>query len=215
MNEEPTQLFTLLGTPVTGEPVAVVNPIEFAGLSIWLMERVNPTDSWLVRLRRGGFGLIAYGLADLAHVVGHILSAKYAGAPMDQLHLSVPFPRTLYFDDDVSPLAHQLRAIGGPITSGLLSLLSLCGYLRAAPSSAGSEFYTILAGMNGFLGMGSLFPLSQMDGGALLKWELVKRGHTPEAAEERVNQVSLLIGGLIIIAALIFVIRSRIASRKN
>ena len=213
MNEEP--IFTLLGTPVTGESAALVNPIQFAGLTIWLMERVNPTDSWLVRLRRGGFGLIAYGLADLAHVVGHILSAKYAGAPMDQCHLSVPFPRTLYFDDDVSPLAHQLRAIGGPTASGLLSLLSLCGYLRVAPGSAGAEFYTILAGMNGVLGIGSLFPLNQIDGGVLLKWELVKRGDTPDAAEKRVNQVSLLIGGLIAIAALIFAIRARMTSQKN
>ena len=126
-NEEPTYLFTFLGTPVTGEPAAVVNPIVCAGLVIWLMERVSSTDLSLVRLQRGGSGAIAYEIADFAHVTGHILSAKYAGAPMDQLYLTVPFPRTLYFDDEVSPVAHQLRAVGGPIASGLLFLVSLCG----------------------------------------------------------------------------------------
>lgn len=68
MPQEPKHLFTLLNTPVTAEPSALLTPLCMVGLG-W----VSSTHSWPDRLYWGGWLLLAYALTDLVHFVGHIL----------------------------------------------------------------------------------------------------------------------------------------------
>jgi hypothetical protein len=124
-------------------------------------------------------------------------------------------PRTVYFDDDVPPRVHCLRALGGPIYSALGLSISLI--LRAL-SPHGSTVHEV-AGWSclghAFI-LGSLAPLPVIDGGAILKWTLVERGRTPPEADEVVRRVDLALGVATTAAgvALVAAGRQRPAARR-
>ncbi len=202
-----THLFTLLGTPITADLSALMTPLTTLGWVAWASGRLAPERSWPIRLRDGLLGTVAYLLADAVHAIGHIISARMAQAPMDEFYLAAPLPRTLYEDNDVSPTAHRLRAVGGPIASIGAGLVSL---LLWPFTQAGSALRTlaILSGlMNSGLGFGSLLPFPFIDGGVLLKWTLVERGQQPEAADQVVRQTNLRLGGVSAAVGLIFALR--------
>jgi hypothetical protein len=138
--------------------------------------------------------MIALMVADLGHAMAHTVSARYAGAPMDEILISEGMPRTLYHDNDVPPRVHRLRALGGPIYSALGLAIS-CLLRGLAPRDS---LVREVAGWSclghGFIFGGSLAPLPIVDGGTMLKWTLVERGRTPEQANEVVAQVNLSLG---------------------
>src|SRR6185437_10198683 len=79
--------------------------------------------------------LIVLVPVDLGHALAHIFSARYSGAPMDEVRLSGGMPRTLYSNNDVSPDVHRIRAMGGLIFNLSGSLVSSCIYLTVPPRS--------------------------------------------------------------------------------
>jgi hypothetical protein len=142
----------------------------------------------------GALSTLALLAADVGHAMAHIVSARYAGAPMDEIFLSEGMPRTIYYDNDVPPHVHQLRAVGGPIYSAT-GLLASLGLRRLAPcASIGHEVASWAALGHGFILAGSLVPLPIVDGGTLLKWTLVERGQTPDEADKVVRQAGLSTG---------------------
>ena len=191
---EPRVLFTVWGTPVKVKPVFWANVLGLWGLMSWLSGRGKPERPWAMRLLAGLLSALALLVADVGHAMAHILSARYAGAPMDEILLSEGMPRTIYHDNDVPPQAHRLRALGGPIYSAVGLLVSLG--LRA-PAPRGSLAREVAGwsclGHSLILG-GSLVPLPIVDGGAILKWTLVERGQAPEEADEVIRQVDLSLG---------------------
>lgn len=203
MSQEPRLLFTLLNTPVTAEPSALLTPLSMIGLG-W----ISSTRSWLDRLSRGGWLLLAYALTDLLHFIGHILSARYASAPMDRIHLAAPLPRTVYLDNAVTPQAHRLRSLGGPVANTLAGVLFFGLGFLAPPRSAVRSGLVLLGWFNSLLAVGSLFPLPFIDGGTILKWTLVERGQFPEQADRLVRQAGFAAGGLVILLGL-WLVRAR------
>ncbi|MCL4301765.1 MAG: hypothetical protein KJ077_39085 [Anaerolineae bacterium] len=197
MPQESKPLFTILNTPVTAEPSALLTPLSMVALG-W----ISSSRSWPNRLYRGGWLLLAYALTDLLHFVGHILSARYAGAPMDRIHLAAPLPRTIYLDNVVTPQAHRLRSFGGPLANTLAGVLFFgLGFL--APSRSAVRTGLILLGwFNSLLAAGSLFPLPFIDGGVILKWTLVERGQSSEQADRVVRQAGFAAGSLVILFGL-------------
>jgi hypothetical protein len=133
-------------------------------------------------------------VADLGHAMAHIFSARYAGAPMDEILLSEGMPRTLYYNNDVPPRVHRLRALGGPIYNVVGLAISCLLRFLAPPGSWVREVAGWSCLGHGFILGGSLFPLPVVDGGSVLKWTLVERGRTPEQADEIVRQVDLSLG---------------------
>jgi hypothetical protein len=115
---------------------------------------------------------------------------------MDRVHLAAPLPRTLYYNNQVSPQAHLGRAIGGPIASGLAFLVTLMLWPFISGRLVLGEFLRLLSVINGLLGAGSLLPLPIVDGGVLLKWGLVESGQTTAQADHVVRQANLIIGAL-------------------
>jgi hypothetical protein len=188
-------LFTLWQTPVK------VNAISLGELAVvwgilcglewyWHPERWWPTSVWL-----GTLSAIVLIFADVGHALAHILSARRAGAPMDEIRILGDMPRTIYFNNNVPPAVHRMRALGGPIYSAVGLGLSLLLVAGTAPDSFVHEiaFWSSLG--QGFILAGSLFPLPPVDGGTILKWTLVKNSHrTPEQADVIVRQVDLTIG---------------------
>jgi hypothetical protein len=148
-------------------------------------------------VQRVGVGLLAMPvalLADIGHAMAHTISARLAGAPMDEILLSADMPRTLYINNDVPPQVHIVRSLGGPVFSLISSALSLLWRSQAAPGSVSRELAEISLFGHSFILFGSLVPLPMVDGGTFLKWQMVKAGKTPEQADQVVQKTSLGLG---------------------
>ena len=187
-------VFTVWGTAIRVKSAVLANLAGLWGLAAWLAGRNHPERSWPLRLLVGLFATIAMMVADFGHAMAHIVSARYAGAPMDEILISEGMPRTLYYDNDVPPRVHRMRALGGPIYSAL-GLTFSCLVRGLAPQGS---LVREVAGWSclghGFILGGALAPLPIVDGGSILKWTLVEQGRTPEEADEVVAQVDLSLG---------------------
>jgi hypothetical protein len=176
------------------KPAILANLVGLWGLLAWLAGRGHPERPWSLRILAGLLSTVALMVADLGHAMAHIISARYAGAPMDEILISEGMPRTLYHDNDVPPRVHRLRALGGPIYSAV-GLAASCLLHHLAPrGSLAREIAGWSCLGHGFILGGSLAPLPMVDGGTMLKWTLVERGRTPEQADEIVAQVNLSLG---------------------
>lgn len=187
-------LFTVWDTPVKAKPAVLGNLLGLCGVLSWMAGRRRPERSRPTRLLVGLLSFATLIVADLGHAMAHIVSARAAGAPMDEIVLSPEMPRTIYFDDDVPPHVHRTRAIGGPIFSALGLLASLLLRRLAPRESLLNELAGWSSIGHGFI-LGSLTPLPPVDGGSILKWTLVEKGKSSAEADEIVQQVGLAIGG--------------------
>jgi len=151
----------------------------------------------LSRLRRLRLGLIAMPvalLADVGHAMAHTISARLAGAPMDEILLSSGMPRTLYRNNDVPPRTHILRSLGGPVFSLASVTLSLLGWRLWPGRTIRRDLAGISLAAHSVILVGSLAPLPMVDGGIILKWKLVEHGQSPERADRTVHRTSLGLG---------------------
>ncbi len=187
-------LFTAWNTPVKAKPGIAVNVVGlWAGLS-WLAGRRHPELGGPARLLVGALSALAALSADVGHAMAHTVSARYAGAPTDEILLSEGMPRTLYRDNDVAPRVHILRSVGGPIFS-VAGLLASLLFRALTPRESVAHFVADWSCIgHGFILGGSLSPLPIVDGGVILKWTLVERGRAPEQADATVRQVDLALG---------------------
>ncbi len=192
--EKAPTLFTAWDTPVKVKPLVLVNLLALWSLLSWLAGRRRPERPWPVRLLVGFLSTVALISADLGHAMAHIVSARSAGAPVDEIVVSEGMPRTVYHDDAVAPRVHRWRALGGPIYSAVGLLVSLGLRTRAPRGSTLRELASWSCLGHGFILGGSLAPLPFVDGGSLLKWTLVERGRTPKEADAVVRQVDLSLG---------------------
>jgi hypothetical protein len=192
--------FTIWNTQIKVKPAVLGNLlVGWVALS-WLAGQQLPESSWATRLLIGALCLAALLVADFGHALAHIVSARYAGAPMDEILVSAGMPRTLYFDNDVPPQTHRMRSLGGPIFSALGLIVSL--FLRALtspglPARMVADWSCI---GHGLILVGSLTPLPIVDGGVILKWTLVERGHTPAEADAVIRRLNLVIGAVALVA---------------
>jgi len=200
--EVPT-LFTVWNTPIKVKPGVLGNLlVGWIALS-WLAGQQLPESSWAARLLVGALSLAALLAADFGHALAHIVSARYAGAPMDEILVSVGMPRTLYFDNDVSPQTHRLRAMGGPVFNTLGLLASLLLRLLTPYGSLARYVVDWSCIGHGMILAGSLTPLPLVDGGVILKWTLVERGRTPAQADAVVRRLDLVIGAVAVTAGVV------------
>lgn len=186
----------MFDTTVTVEgTVAAPLGLVWGGLTWWGRRRHPERGIWR-GLLIGGATLVVLLPADFGHACAHIASARYAGAPMDELRISASMPRTLYWDNDVSPDAHRLRALGGPAFNALGCLLSLATYRAASRHPVARELAGWSALGHGFILIMSLMPVPVVDGGVLLKWTLVARGRSAPEADALVRRVDLGLAAL-------------------
>ena len=165
-------VFTVWGTRIRVKPAVLANLLGLWGLAAWLAGRGHPERPWSVRILVGLFATIAMMVADFGHAMAHIISARYAGAPMDEILISEGMPRTLYYDNDVPPRAHRTRALGGPIFSFLLTLAAGLVALLFRPIGGlplSLAVFTFLDNLLVFT-IGALLPLGFTDGSTILTW---------------------------------------------
>ncbi|MCB8983196.1 MAG: hypothetical protein H6659_05210 [Ardenticatenaceae bacterium] len=180
------------GVPVNVRPIFWIAPPTMWLMLTWLAGKRRPERSLGQRLLVALLGLPFPFLADVGHALAHTESAKRAGAPMDQVLLSLDMPRTLYNNNDVTPAIHRQRSLGGPIYSAASLLGSLLWRALSAPDSLSRELADIACLSHGFILTGALLPLPIVDGGVILKWTLVEQGYTPEDANAVVKKAGVL-----------------------
>jgi hypothetical protein len=202
---------TLWGTLIRVQAAFLGNVMGLWAISSWLGRRKHPERPLWACLSVGLAAVVTLLVADLGHAIAHILSARHAGAPMDEILISSGMPRTLYPDQAVSPAVHRKRALGGPIFSAIGCLQS--GLVHALSTSERVKelaSWSLLG--HGFILMGSLLPFPMVDGGSILKWTLVERGRTPTQADEIVRRVNWTLGVLAsTIGAALLALRSWVA----
>ena len=200
----------LFGTEVKVKATFLLVFIALWGVMSWLGLRRHSERTFGQGLLIGLLSTIVLLPADLGHAFAHIASARLAGAPMDELRITAGMPRTLYWNNAVSPDVHRMRAIGGPVFNTLGLLLSLAVYRVAARQSITRELAGWSAIGHGWILIMSLFPLPVVDGGTLLKWTLVARGRTEAEADALVRRAAWTIGILEGVLGLGFIIGQRL-----
>jgi hypothetical protein len=177
----------VFATPVTVAKRFFVELVAVWGGVTWWVLRARPGRGiWRGSLVALVTTIVLMGV-EWGHALAHIFSARYAGAPMDEIRLSGGMPRTLYWNNDVSPDVHRIRAMGGPLFNLLGLLVSVVTHWAASRNSVVGEVagYSVVG--HALLFIMSLLPLPMVDGGTLMKWTLVARGQAEAQADETVR----------------------------
>jgi len=202
-------LFTIHNTPVEVKTGFFANLLALCAAMSWQAGRQQPGRGGLTRVLIGGLSAAALIMADVGHAFAHTVSARYAGAPMDEIQISSGMPRTIYHEDHVPPRAHRMRAMGGPVFSALGLGISLLIRSLVPRHSIAREVADWSAVGHGLILTGSLAPLPIVDGGSLLKWTLVDRGRTHAQADQIVKQAGIATGVAATGAGVMFATRRR------
>lgn len=122
-------------------------------------------------------GLLAtavHWLSELWHNVGHAQAAKMTGYPMSGVCFTGPFAFSLYPPDEptLPPGIHVRRALGGPIASALLALVTGMIVLVAQTIGGVPLMVASLTFLDNFLvlTLGAFLPLGFTDGSTLLRY---------------------------------------------
>lgn len=201
------KLAVLWGVPVKVRTITYINWMILWGFLSWYTNHTHPERTWWVNIMVGFLASLMLLIADWGHAFAHILSARYARAPMDEIVISGGMPRTHYSDNEVSPETHRLRALGGPIFSAIFLLISLLVLFVFPGDSLVNEigFWSSLG--HAFIFIGCLIPIPIVDGGTILKWSLVKRGRTPDQADIILRRVNIIISILSMIGGIALLVR--------
>ena len=148
---------SLLGVPVTLRPTALVAGM-LSALAVALITRERRV------VLSAAAGVLWY-TADYVHVVGHIVSSQAVRAPMDAVDFGV-YPKSVYFNHEVSPQQHIGRA-GGGVVASLIATLVLAALARAVTNPLARQLLMIAVAQHGLLCALSLLPVRLVDGGVI------------------------------------------------
>ena len=170
----------------------------------WLAGRGRSDRRWGQRLAIGAVTTVVVLGSEWCHNLAHAAAAMFVGKPMDALRIVWGMPLVVYYDIDdqsVTPREHILRALGGPLCNAVILSLTQLFRGRTRQGSALRDVANAAVGMNTFLCTVSLLPIPAIDGAPILKWSLVRRGYTPQAADEAVKGVNRALSGGLGVAA--------------
>jgi Zn-dependent protease len=211
--DEVTTIGRVFGTPlvVKGKTWLPLTELAVWPVMAWLAGRGRSDRGWWQRVGIGALTTVVILGSEWCHNLAHAAAAQLVGKPMDVLRIVWGMPLVVYYDigdETVTPREHILRAMGGPVCNALLLTFALIFQRFTRENSALRDVADAAAGMNTFLSTGSLLPIPGIDGGPILKWSLVERGYTPEAADATVRGVNrVMSGGLGFAAGLAFLRR--------
>ncbi|MCP4428104.1 MAG: hypothetical protein GY803_26760 [Chloroflexi bacterium] len=201
-------LFVFNGTPVKVRPgfwfmvLGLWAPLAWLGR--WRWPGQSPGAYALV----GGIGMLLAMIADVGHACAHTISARLANAPMDVILLGADMPRTLYADNEAPPRAHIIRALGGPVYSGIGLLIGVGWLVLASPDTAVRYLGEIWTLTSGGIFLALFAPLPIVDGGVILKWALVMGGRTEARADKLVKRLGLGLGVGLLATAVFFLVKT-------
>lgn len=205
-----TTLYRFNGVPVVAQASFWPAPILLTGLLAWVAGRRHPELTCLQRLGVGLLAMLVALPADIGHAMAHTISARLAGAPMDEILLSSGMPRTLYRNNEVPPQTYIRRSLGGPIFSLICSMLSMLWWRLSQHGSLSHDLAEASLAGHSMILLGSIAPVPVVDGGTILKWKLVEGGQTAEQADRTVHNTSLGLGAVFLgLGVLLAIFRKR------
>ena len=200
--ETVTTFGTVFDAPLVGKGRSWLPlvPLLAWPLMAWVAKRRQPTRTWLQSLGVGALTMPVVLGSEWAHNLAHAAAAKGVGKPTEAIRIIFGMPLLVYHDlndQTVTPQEHMVRAAGGPVFNLALLPLLWVGRVRAGKGSLRRELLEVAWGVNLFLPVVGLLPIPGLDGGPLLKWGLVARGHTLAEADQRVRRVDGVLGSLL------------------
>ncbi|MFN2146249.1 MAG: hypothetical protein ACK2T7_12925 [Anaerolineales bacterium] len=196
----------LFKTLVKIRPDYFVNVVGLWAIATVIGLRQHPERPLLVGIFIGFSAMFLFMFADFGHSVAHIFSARRANAPMDEILVTSGMPRTIYFDNDVSPETHRKRSFGGPIFSAVCLLLSLTLYFTFPMGSIIHELAGWSTIGHAFIFFGAMSPLPVVDGGVIYKWTMVIHGKSEAEADAILRKANWVLGGICILASIVLLI---------
>ena len=85
----------IFSTPVKAKAIVLLPLIALWGGITWLGFYWHPERGFWQGVLIGFATVLLLAVVDFGHALAHIFSARYAGAPMDELLISLDMPRTL------------------------------------------------------------------------------------------------------------------------
>lgn len=120
----------------------------------------------------GFAAIVLHWIADISHQLGHARAARKTGHPMTGIRLWGLLSSSIYPSDEptLPPNVHITRALGGPITSGIIGLVSAL-FLLILPFIEVPWWIALLFAADNLLvfTIGSLLPLGFTDGSTILR----------------------------------------------
>ena len=144
--------------------------VAFSALGIFALDLSPFTSLW------GGFtGAVLQYASELWHHLGHAVAARRTGYPMSGITFLGPLALSRYpaNEGELSGKIHIQRALGGPVASAILTVIT--GLLLLAQSNApqGVAYWlTLITFVDNLLvfTLGAFLPLGFTDGSTLLHW---------------------------------------------
>jgi Zn-dependent protease len=170
-------LFTLMGLDVTITPRVLITYVALAVVLtlIALLLGLSLIEAVIAGLIAA---LLHYALG-LAHHIGHAIAARRTGYPMSGIHFWGILATSVYPRDELElpGSVHIQRALGGPIASGILSIVLAILAALVRPPDTLLDWLIIFALTDNVLTftIGVLLPLRNIAGietdmDTLLKW---------------------------------------------
>jgi Zn-dependent protease len=170
----------------------------------------RPRWSWAGKGLLGSAWFAVFQASYVLHSIGHVLSARAVGAPMQTVLLHWGFQINEYLDHQVTPQQHIGRASGGPLASGAgaASGYAVWRLLRRVPLFGDvAEAWFV---SNLLIGAVSAAPTPHFDGASILKWAVAQHTSEPALGEEAVQQIGFAVVGGLLLTAAIFTLRGKV-----
>jgi len=178
-----TELGHVAGLRITAKPSAFITSTV-----MWILLVAVALGLFKLPFSEAIIGALAamllHWLSELLHQLGHSIAARQAGYPMIGVCYWGPLAASVYPKDE-SPLPGRLhikRALGGPIMSGLVTLLAGLVYLFVTGTftlgQSESHLPLVIVLISGFFflenllvfTLGAFLPLGFTDGSTILHW---------------------------------------------
>jgi Zn-dependent protease len=196
-------------TPFVARPGDVVAQMGIFWLLLQAAKNSKPRWPAPLRWMQAAIWFNMFQGADTLHTLGHILSARSVGAPMDAITTRLGIQTTVYHNNDVTPEQHIGRAIGGPLASGAATVT---GYLfwrgvhRIPVLGWLAKTWYI---MNALALAASMAPAPSCDGGTLLHWFTKLQSGEEALGDEAVQQIGYATAAGVMLAAGLMLLRGK------
>jgi Zn-dependent protease len=175
-------------------------------------KRRIPERSWMASFGIGALTVPIILGSEWCHNLAHAAAAKLVRKPMDAIRIMWGMPRLIYDDindQEVSPKQHILRSLGGPLFNLVLLPFTFLLKKLSRSESPARDVADAALWTNALIPAVGLLPIPALDGGPILKWSLVKRGHQIEEADQAVRQVNVGTGSVLALAGAISIKKRR------
>ncbi len=202
-------MFELDKTPVKMKPNSIVGLASVFWVLLRLAQGNRPRWPQPFRFLLASVWFAMFLTTYFLHTLGHIRSARRAGAPMDAVVLDWGVQMNVYYNNHVTPGQHIGRASGGPLVTGALAAT---GYLFWRLVRGLPVIRDLAEAWYAFNAMGlvlSLTPSPHFDAASLLRWGVTRQTGEEALGDEAVQQAGYGAAAGLLLASVVLLLRGK------